>query len=216
MKKSNLLLVEDHQILREILKKFLKEELKFDIVAEASHVSEAEEILAQNQIDIVLLDIEMPDANGFDLLNIIKKKYPQVSTIILSMHLDRKYIQRAVDMGVNGYLHKDASTHEVLAALKAVSNGDSYFSQNVVKVIMDGVRKTGGDSGKTGRKKLTSREKEILKMVVNGFNNAEIAKKLSISVRTVENHRFNMLRKIGAKNTPELVRYSLENRILED
>jgi len=214
MNKLKILLVDDHQILREVISVMLKNEPGYEIVAEASSVEEAEQAMENHEIDIVLLDIGMPNKNGFHLIETAKEKYPDVIFLILSMHLEDEYVFKAVDMGVKGYLHKDASSQELIMALKHVSQGESYFSQRVVKVIMEGSRYKRGSNGKKP-KDLTRREKEIIRLVIDGQPNAEIAKQLGISVRTVENHRFNMLRKIGARNTPELVRFTLENKILD-
>lgn len=214
MNKLKILLVDDHQILREVISVMLKNEPGYEIVAEASSVEEAEKVLESHHIDIVILDIGMPNRNGLQLIETAKKNYPDIIFLILSMHLEDEYVFKAVDMGVKGYLHKDASSQELLMALKHLANGESYFSQKVVKVIMEGSRYRRHSNGKKP-KDLTKREKEIIKLVIEGMSNAEIAEQLGISVRTVENHRFNMLRKIGARNTPELVRFTLENKILD-
>jgi DNA-binding NarL/FixJ family response regulator len=214
MNKLKILLVDDHQILREVISVMLKNESGYEIVAEASSVEEAEKVMEAHAIDIVILDIGMPNRNGLQLIETAKRKYPEVKFLILSMHLEDEYVFKAVDLGVKGYLHKDASSQELLMAIKHLANGESYFSQKVVKIIMEGARYRRHSNGKKP-KDLTRREKEIISLVIEGMSNAEIAEQLGISVRTVENHRFNMLRKIGARNTPELVKFTLENRILE-
>jgi DNA-binding NarL/FixJ family response regulator len=214
MNKLKILLVDDHQILREVISVMLKNESGYEIVAEASSVEEAEKVMEAHAIDIVILDIGMPNRNGLQLIETAKRKYPEVKFLILSMHLEDEYVFKAVDLGVKGYLHKDASSQELLMAIKHLANGESYFSQKVVKIIMEGSRYRRHSNGKKP-KDLTRREKEIISLVIEGMSNAEIAEQLGISVRTVENHRFNMLRKIGARNTPELVKFTLENRILE-
>jgi DNA-binding NarL/FixJ family response regulator len=214
MNKLKILLVDDHQILREVISVMLKNESGYEIVAEASSVEEAEKVMEAHAIDIVILDIGMPNRNGLQLIETAKRKYPEVKFLILSMHLEDEYVFKAVDLGVKGYLHKDASSQELLMAIKHLANGESYFSQKVVKIIMEGTRYRRHSNGKKP-KDLTRREKEIISLVIEGMSNAEIAEQLGISVRTVENHRFNMLRKIGARNTPELVKFTLENRILE-
>ena len=214
MNKLKILLVDDHQILREVISVMLKNEPGYEIVAEASSVEEAEQVMENHPIDIVILDIGMPNRNGLQLIETAKRKYPDVIFLILSMHLEEEYVFKAVELGVKGYLHKDASSQELLMALKQLSEGESYFSQKVVKVIMEGARYRRHSNGKKP-KDLTKREKEIIRLVIEGMSNAEIADQLGISVRTVENHRFNMLRKIGARNTPELVRFTLENKILD-
>jgi DNA-binding NarL/FixJ family response regulator len=214
MNKLKILLVDDHQILREVISVMLKNESGYEIVAEASSVEEAEKVMEAHAVDIVILDIGMPNRNGLQLIETAKRKYPEVKFLILSMHLEDEYVFKAVDLGVKGYLHKDASSQELLMAIKHLANGESYFSQKVVKIIMEGARYRRHSNGKKP-KDLTKREKEIISLVIEGMSNAEIAEQLGISVRTVENHRFNMLRKIGARNTPELVKFTLENRILE-
>ena len=215
MNKLKILLVDDHQILREVIGVMLKSESGYEIVAEASSVEQAEKVMESNAIDIVILDIGMPNRNGLQLIETAKERYPNVKFLILSMHLEDEYVFKAVELGVKGYLHKDASSQELLMALRHLANGESYFSQKVVKIIMEGSRYRSRSTNGKKQKDLTRREKEIISLVIDGMSNVEIAEQLDISVRTVENHRFNMLRKIGARNTPELVKFTLENRILD-
>lgn len=217
MDKINILLVDDHQIIRDGIKLMLQNNEFIRITEEASSVSEALTILARdNDISLVISDISLPKQDGLDLLKIVKKEYESLQFLFLSMFIEEHYALQAVEHGADGYLPKDVSVSTLVHAIKAIHEGDIYYDKKISDLIIKAfinknIRRYGvGESSRS----LTKREKEILSLVIDGVSNSIIAEKLDISVRTVENHRANILRKVGVKNTAELVRYTLQHDVL--
>ena len=167
-------------------------------------------------IQIILLDIHMPDTNGVELCKIIKRDFPSVQIIGLSMVSEISLVKLMVKNGASGYLHKNAGKEEVLMAIHRVSKGKRYFSDEISELLLSG--NLNGHSGyerKSPFPRLSRREKEVLSLIVDEFTTQEIADKLFISFGTVETHRRNILSKLGARNTAGLVRIALEYQLLE-
>ena len=147
--------------------------------------------------------------NGIEAARIISEEYPDVKILIFSMHNNREYIVSSVENGANGYLLKDTGKEELMRAIKVVSEGRKYFPPEIAEVIIDELlAKTASNQDNSGKpifQKITPKEKQILGMIVQGFNSREIADKLFLSIRTVDNHRANMMKKTKAKNTADLV-----------
>jgi len=205
-------LVDDHQIIRDGIKKLLADEDDIAVVAEASGAKEALQMLERYQMDILITDISMPNGSGFDLIKAIAL-HSDLKVLILSMHTEEAYVRKALEMGVSGYLTKDISRVELIHAIHAVYGGETYFSDAVSRVMMNTmIRKArrSGNFDKPAQHKLTSREKEIIRYILDGLSSPEIAEKLFISHRTVENHRANIMNKLKVRNTIELVRKVLE------
>ncbi|WPP53085.1 response regulator [Catalinimonas niigatensis] len=217
MDKINILLVDDHQIIRDGIKLMLQDNEFIRIAEEASNVSEALAILErQNNVSLIISDISLPKQDGLDLLKIVKKEYEGLQFLFLSMYIEEHYALQAVEYGADGYLPKDVSVSTLVNAIKTIHEGDIYYDKKISDLIIKAfinknIRRYGvGESSRS----LTKREKEILGLVIDGVSNSIIADKLEISVRTVENHRANILRKVGVKNTAELVRYTLQHDVL--
>lgn len=217
MDKINILLVDDHQIIRDGIKLMLQDSEFIQIKEEASSVAEALDILERkNDISLVISDISLPKQDGLDLLKKVKKQHTDVRFMFLSMFIEEHYALQAVEYGADGYLPKDVSVSTLVNAIKTIHGGDIYYDRKISDLIIKAfinknIRRYGiGESNRA----LTKREKEILSLVIDGISNAIIAEKLDISVRTVENHRANILRKVGVKNTAELVRYTLQHDVL--
>lgn len=217
MDKINILLVDDHQIIRDGIKLMLQDNEFIRIAEEASNVSEALAILERkNNVSLIISDISLPKQDGLDLLKIVKKEYEGLQFLFLSMYIEEHYALQAVEYGADGYLPKDVSVSTLVNAIKTIHEGDIYYDKKISDLIIKAfinknIRRYGvGESSRS----LTKREKEILSLVIDGVSNSIIADKLEISVRTVENHRANILRKVGVKNTAELVRYTLQHDVL--
>lgn len=217
MDKINILLVDDHQIIRDGIKLMLHDNEWINIAEEASSVSEALAILERrHDISLIISDISLPKQDGLDLLKIVKKEHENAQFLFLSMYIEEHYALQAVEYGADGYLPKDVSVSTLVNAIKAIHEGDIYYDKKISDLIIKAfinknIRRYGvGESSRS----LTKREKEILGLVIDGVSNSIIAEKLDISVRTVENHRANILRKVGVKNTAELVRYTLQHDVL--
>ena len=217
MDKIRILLVDDHQIIRDGIKLMLQDSGFVQINHEASSVQEALDILEKEKdIDMVISDISLPEQDGLSLLKKAKKAYPKLRFLFLSMFIEENYALQAVEHGADGYLPKDVSVNTLVNAIKTIHEGEIYYDRKISDLIIKAfinknIKRYGmGESNRS----LTKREKEILSLVIDGISNAVIAERLEISVRTVENHRANILRKVGVKNTAELVRYTLQHDVL--
>lgn len=214
--KIRLLIVDDHAVVRKGIQNLLEDETNIDIVGEASDGIEAMEKVKLLKPTIVLLDLTMPQMSGFEVAKFISEKFPAVKTLIFSMHNNPEYMVTSVENGAMGYLLKDTSKEEILKALKSVSTGNKYFPPTVSAMIIDGLlaqrkQKTTPKLKNTSLfAKISKKEREILKYITEGLSSQEVAEKLNLSVRTVSNHRANILRKTNVKNTAELVRLAVE------
>jgi two-component system response regulator DegU len=220
MEKINILLVDDHTIVRDGIKATLKDQSNFNIIGEAINGIDAIESVKLLHPNVVIMDITMPQMNGIDATMEISKKYPNSKVLILSMHDNETYILKSVEAGAYGYLLKDVDKAEFVKAINAVYNGEKYFNTAISSVLVTGylskVKQTESQSsiGSNDEYELTKREKGILKMITIGKNNREIADGLGISIRTSETHRANIMKKLKVKNAVELVRIALEDNIV--
>lgn len=207
-------IVEDHTIVRQGLKQLLAKYSDMKVLAEFGTPNNILDALAKQRPDIVICDINLPGMDGLSLTEKIKQKYPDQRVIILTMHQKEFYVLKAFDAGADGYFHKDTEESELIMGIKKIHNGQKYFCQSVSQILINRLLDTKNSSGKTLLPTLTFREKEVLEQVVAGLGNREIGDKLCISTRTVENHRANILRKFGLKNTVELVKFAIENSLV--
>ena len=211
-----LLIADDHKLVIDGIKLMLAGQEDIKCTAEASNGNQALQILATEDIDLVLLDIDMPDLNGIETCKRIQKSHPQVKVIALSMHKEASVIKLMLENGALGYLLKNEGQEEVLAAIRNVYNGREYYSKDVLQTIMRSLtKKSTKDTNKPFIPSLTRREKQILQLIVNEYTTAEIAEKLFIGFGTVETHRRNLLLKLDARNTAGLVRMALEYDLLK-
>lgn len=209
----NIMLVDDHQIIRDGIKQLLEDEGNLKVVMEAVNVDEAIKQLQYMQPHVIITDLSMPNKNGFELLKHITSEFPDIGVIILSMHIEDVYIKKAIKLGVKGYLPKDISKYQLIEAIMKVSQGEQYFSNQVTQILMkDLLRQNKGSDEMQRLQKLTQREKEIIDLIMEGLSSSQIAEKLFISTRTVENHRANIMGKLQVKNTIELVKFIMENK----
>ena len=217
MEKIRLVIADDHRVVRDGLRSILTKEGDIEIVGEAQHGKEALALIHEHSPDILLTDISMPIMNGIELAQEVQNLYPETKVIILSMHEDEEYLSKVVEAKAAGYLGKEVEKEEILMAIHKVSKGVNYYSDNISKMMIEGfVKKTANPSHSKDSDKvhLTNREKEILKLVVDGSSSKNIAVSLFISIRTVETHRNNILQKLNVKNSAELVKYALKHQLV--
>ncbi len=212
MTEYKIMIVDDHKMFRSGLRFLLNNVPKIEIVGEASNGKEFLEMAENTQIDIVLMDINMPEMNGIEATREALKRYPDMKVIVLSMHGEEEYYDQMLDAGVKGFLLKNSDADELISALEAVMAGKSYFSQELLVDILDQKRL---QKLKIETVKLSQRELEVLKLICDGYSNAEIAEELFISQRTVDRHRSNLLSKTSCKNSTSLVMYAVKNKIVE-
>lgn len=208
-----ILIVDDHKLFRNGLKMILDNMEGFTVVAEASTGVEFLNLIDILQIDIVLLDISMPEMSGLEAAPIALGKYPDLKIIVLSMYGEEEYYHKMSQIGVKGFLLKDSDIDEVQQALNTVTNGGTYFSQNLLINIVSNLK--ASNNNENVNIDISEREKEILGLICRGLSNIEIGDKLFISRRTVEKHRANLLEKTGCNNTASLVMWGIKNRMVD-
>jgi len=212
MKEYNVIIVDDHKMFRSGLRFLLNNVPNIKVIGEASNGTEFLQIAEKEPIDIALMDINMPEMNGIEATKIAMEKFSDLKVIVLSMHGEEEYYDQMLDAGVKGFLLKNSGADELIQALEAVMAGKSYFSQELLVNILDQKRQ---QELNTNAVKLSNRELEVLKLICDGYSNAEIAEALFISQRTVDRHRSNLLSKTACKNSTSLVMYAVKNRIIE-
>ena len=208
----NVVLTDDHVLVRDGIKALLEDQSGIKVIAEASNGKEALEVVASNKPHVLIIDIRMPEMNGIEAVKIINETYTDVRTLVLSMHDSEEYVLKAIQAGADGYLLKGASKEEFLKALNTIAAGGKYFTGDVSAIIMNNfVSKNSSTESTISDKevkiapfKLTKREKQILNLVLQLKNNKDIADELNISKRTAEVHRFNLMKKLEVKNLMEL------------
>lgn len=207
MTKIKVLLVDDHAVVRKGLISLLEDEDSLEIIADVSSGKEAINFIASNKLDLVLLDLNMPEMSGLETSKILSKTHPKLKKLVFSMHNDPDYILKSIENGVDGYLLKDSEKDEIVKAIEQVNAGQKYFPTTISSILVDALqtKKTISKTGNSVLQALSKKELEILRLVAEGLSSQEIAEKLELSVRTVSNHRANMLRKTNINNTTELV-----------
>lgn len=205
-----LLIADDHPLIIDGLKTSLSREESLEIVDEAVDGAEVLSALQRHNIDVILLDINMPGMNGFETLQKIVPEFPDVKILILSMYDKPEFIHSLIENGASGYLLKNTGRDEMIYAIQKVHHGNIYFSEEVKKILKKEERAAGG------HEQLTKREKEILSLIAQEKTTSEIAELLFISTHTVDTHRKNLLAKLGVKNAAGLVKFAIEYGITRD
>ena len=210
---TRIVIVDDHDIIRQGLRSLIQSRQEYRVVAEAADADAALVAVDEHKPDIVLLDITMPGTTGLDVVNSIIHASPQTKILIISVHKAEPYILKALRLGVKGYLLKDNAAEELLPALERILRGEVYLGETVATVLAQRMavhapRALPGES-------LTPREREILRLVVEGKTAREIAEVLNISPRTVENNKNALLKKFALHRTVDLVKYALENKLVD-
>lgn len=203
---------DDHKMFRQSLTMLLSQEEDLDIVCEAADGMELIKNIADlnGDVDIVLLDISMPKLSGLDAISEIKNTAKDAKIICLTMHKSEEYIADAFNSGVSGYILKENAFEELISAIHQVYGGEVYISPVIAPQLLSGFLENGKQQGE-----LSSREREIMKLLAEGYSNKEIADFLCISVRTVETHRANIMRKHNFRSITDLVLYAVRNHIIE-
>jgi DNA-binding NarL/FixJ family response regulator len=217
----NVVLADDHVLVRDGIKALLEDQTGIAVIDEASNGKEALEVISKNKPHVLIVDIRMPEMNGIEVVAEVTKNHKEVKTLVLSMHDSEEYVVQSIHAGADGYLLKGASKKEFLKALNKVANGGKYFTGDVSSIIMNNF--VNGNTTKVSKTvkeplvlpfKLTKREKQILILVLELKNNKDIADELKISKRTAEVHRFNLMKKLVAKNLQELTSKAKEYQLI--
>lgn len=209
MQKIRLVLADDHPMIRAGFRTLLAQSNDIEVTAEADGGHELMRVVNAVRPHVVLVDIHMPGLNGLDALEKLHVSFPEIKFIVLTMHEEREYVQKALKVGADGYLLKNIDREELNNAIHTVFKGGKYFSPEITSILADSVAHPAVEA------EITPREKEVLKLVATGHSTKQIADQLGISIRTVETHRINMLKKMEVNNSAELVRKAFELKLLD-
>ncbi|RZS90500.1 response regulator [Aquimarina brevivitae] len=207
-----LLLVDDHHMFMDGIYAILKDISHIDIVGTANNGNQALKIAKSSALDLLITDIEMPEMDGIQLSKSIKKTLPNIKVIVVSSHSNVQTIDKLRKLQIDGYLLKNTGKIELLNAINKVYKGEKYFSEEILRVYNQSL--FGTNKAEKEKVKLSPRELEVLKCIVQEQNTQEIAESLNISVNTVDTHRKNLMRKIGAKNVVGLTKYAIQQGII--
>ena len=213
---GRILIIEDHTLLRAGLRALLSQGDEFEVVGEFDNGRDAVRSVGALAPDIILMDLSMPGMNGIEAITEIKQRDPAVRILVLTIHRGEEYIQESLRAGANGYVLKDASHDELRVAIRSVLNGKTYLSPDVSSSVVTGYLGKGTERANTPWSTLTHREREVLKLVAEGHSNRSIAQFLSLSVKTVEKHRSNVMRKLDLHNAAMLTAYAIEKGLVEN
>ncbi len=217
MKKIRIILADDHRLFREGLHALLNQIDALKVVAEVNDGDELLEAIGHLQPDVILSDISMPGKTGIEVCTIITEQFPDIKVIMLSMYNNEAFFVNSLKAGAKGFLSKEISRDELLKAIRVVQAGGEYFDKKISNVIL---KEYVGQIGRSqpvssGDTSLSPREKEIIKLVAESYSNGEIAEKLMISVRTVNAHKNNIMRKLQLKSNVDIVKYALINKMIK-
>jgi DNA-binding NarL/FixJ family response regulator len=204
-----IVIADDHVMFRQGIKRIIEETEELEVVGEASDGFELLDLLKKVEADMVFLDISMPNIRGIEAAQEIKSLYPQVKVLILTMHKKKEYLYHAFVAGARGYLLKEDSDVELFSAVKTIRNGGFYVTRLLAGELAEDISHMYKGNAELPSQPLTTREREVLKLIAEGKSNREIADFLFISIRTVENHRANIMRKLNLSNTADIVKYAI-------
>lgn len=213
--KKRVVIAEDHTILREGLKALLSQDPGLEIAGEARDGLEAVRVISEIVPDLALMDLSMPKMNGIDAIREVKRACPDTKVLVLTVHKTEEYVVASLKAGANGYLLKESTHQELLQAVSHVLDGKPYLSPGISHTIITGFLAGKQDEMQTPFNSLTQREKEILKLVAEGYKNKEIAEFLYISIKTVEKHRDNIMKKLDLHSTWALTTFAIEHGLVE-
>lgn len=216
MSKIRVLLTDDHTLFRQSLRNLVNSEPDIEVVAEAANAGEAVAMATEARPEVVLLDIGMPGLSSFEAARQIRRDRPDTKIVFLTMYDDEDYLAECMDVGGNGYVLKDSPAEQLLIAIREVARGGSYLSPRMLSRLVNDFRAQvrGGDARLSRFGTLTKREREILKLLAEGGSVKEIASSLDLSVKTVEAHKFNLMRKLDLHNKAQVVQYAIQKKII--
>ncbi|MGH8656735.1 MAG: response regulator [Gammaproteobacteria bacterium] len=211
--KARLLIADDHRILCDGLRALLSLEPDIEVVGQVGNGSDALRFLATLKADIIIMDLSMPQTNGIEAIANIKRRFPETKSIVLTFHKAEEYVRAALNAGAMGYVLKDDGHDQLLLALRSVMSGKTYLSPGVCREVVTGYLTTFKNNGgtRTSWEILSRREREVIKLISEGYRNREIAEYLSLSPKTIEKHRSTAMHKLGLHNTAGVTAYAIEN-----
>tara|TARA_R110002167_G_scaffold224127_1_gene429505 strand:- start:6340 stop:7011 length:672 start_codon:yes stop_codon:yes gene_type:complete len=219
---TRIVLADDHALVRDGIRSLLETETDLEVIGEASNGKEAIELVEKVHPDLLIIDIRMPVMNGIDAVEALTKSNSQVKSIILSMHDSEEYILKSISAGANGYLLKDTDKTEFIKAIHTVRDGGKYFSGDISNVLVNNLLSSNKPLVKKEKQgsvgdnvfDLTNKELQVLELVLSGLTNQQISEKLKNSKRTIETHRFNLMRKMDVKNLIDLSKKAQKHQLV--
>ncbi len=202
-----IVIADDHALVRAGIRMLLEQVSDFEVVGEATNGQEALRLVADVHPELILMNISMPELNGLEAAARVTKEHPRTRVLMLSMHADEEYVRRAFAVGASGYLLKSADRAEMELAVRAVTRGDVWISPSVSRTVVAALKR--GEEPADPFELLTPRQREILQLVAEGRSSKEIADQLDLSTKTVESHRAQLMKRIGVRSLPGLVRYAI-------
>lgn len=212
----NVLIADDHTMFVDGIASILKDENNINVVGTCYNGAEIIDFVAKNKVDLILLDVNLPDISGIEVCKLINNKYPSIKILAISMFNEESYVSEILNNGALGYILKNTGREELLKAIDTVNKGDNYFSKAVTETITKAIVNSKKENKDAELPKISRREKDVLKLIVEGFNTQEIADTLFISFKTVESHRGKLLEKLNARNSTALVKIAMDNGLLND
>jgi DNA-binding NarL/FixJ family response regulator len=215
MKKIRVLVVDDHTIVRDGICALLALTGDIEVIGEATNGSEALKMVRELHPDVVVMDIAMPIMGGMEATRRINKEFPKTKILVLTQHDDKEYVFPVLESGASGFISKAAASSELVSGIRAVHRGDSYLTPAVAKLLVVSYQRTARKhTGQDIYDQLSERERDVLKLLVEGYSTKEIADTLIITPKTVEGHKTNLMAKLGIHNRIELVKYALRKGII--
>ncbi|MCG7870817.1 MAG: response regulator transcription factor [Candidatus Thiodiazotropha lotti] len=214
--KKKIIIAEDHNILRAGLKALLTSNPQFDVIGEADNGRDAIRRVIELKPDLVIMDLNMPGMNGMDAIREIRERDAEIKTLVLTVHNEEEYVLASLKAGANGYVLKDATQNELMTAAERVLNGKTYLSAEITEKVVNSYLQTNNVNNEplTRWDTVTQRERQILKLIAEGHTNKSMADYLCISVKTVEKHRANLMKKLDLHNVSALTTYALEKGLI--
>jgi two-component system response regulator NreC len=215
LQKHTILVADDHSILREGLRALLSNTSDLEVIGEAEDGQDTIEKARQLQPHLILLDLSMPIINGTEAIRVIKQRNPEIKVIVLTVHKSEEYVRATLDAGADGYVLKDDTSNDLLTSIRNVRKGKVHLSPGICDKIINGyLANPAKDQSKRSWEQLTIREREVLKLIAEGNKNREIAEHLSVSIKTVEKHRSNLMKKLDLHCISALTTYAIDNNLI--
>jgi DNA-binding NarL/FixJ family response regulator len=216
MNKLRILVADDHAVLRDGLKALVSAQPDMEIVGEAENGQTTYERAKELMPDVVLMDISMPELNGVQATELLRRDCPRVKILVLTAYKDKGYLDRLLKVGASGFILKLSAAEELIGAIRLVAEGKTYLDPQMVDRIAEGYVRSKTLKGEVRQRELTSREEEVLRLIARGYSNKEISSQLKIAVKTVESHKANLMQKLELRSRTEIVRYAVRQGWLQE
>jgi len=215
MQKIRVLLADDHTLMREGIRAIIEDEPDIVVVGEAEDGRATLKQTEELRPDVVLMDIAMPLLNGLDATHQIKRDFPEVRVLVLTMYDHDEYVRQVLAAGASGYVLKRAAASELVAAIRAVHRGEAVLSPAITRMVLDDYLHGETSPSESDLDQLTAREREVLQLIAEGYTNREIAEILTLSIKTVKSHRNNLMQKLDLHDRGDLIKYAIQKKIIE-